>query len=231
MWVNVGSSQFHLPSRHPTQRHRGLIGLVLPGVTSNREKLLLRLRRGSSVLQNTSFSFDDSNDHVDVTCPWGNRLRLHPAEHRLMGCCTLGLAYVEFDVPVGSLSGIGRFYREVIGAAVGDSYCQSASGSCARILCGAHQALIFRESSSPLPEYDGYHIMLTLSDFPCVFSRLCVLRLITRGHVSVGEYRFTDIVDVDTGSVLFQVEHECRSTQHALYQRPLLNCGAAAADS
>ena len=37
------------------------------------------------------------------------------------------------------------------------------------------------------------------------------------------EYRFIDIVDLDTKKVLFQVEHEVRSMRHPLFGRPLIN--------
>ncbi|MDE2228307.1 MAG: hypothetical protein KGL11_04615 [Alphaproteobacteria bacterium] len=37
------------------------------------------------------------------------------------------------------------------------------------------------------------------------------------------QYRFKDIVDPQTGRVLFTIEHEVRSTRHPLYARPLVN--------
>ena len=179
MWINVGCSQFHLPSRSPTQLHRGTVGLV----TGSRDGLLQRLRLARDVLKDTKFAFAEAEGHIDVTCPWGNRVRCHAPQAQLLGFAMLGMAYVEFDVPVGTTEGIGRFYSEVIGAAA------SAGGdACVRVGCGAHQALIFRESSSPLPTYDGYHIMLTLSEFTGIYRRLADLRLITRGGVELQEY-------------------------------------------
>ncbi len=226
MWVNVGSSQFHLPSRQPTQRHRGIVGLVLPGVVSGRDKLLQRLRLASDALRGTMFSFDETDEFVDVRCPWGNHIRLHPPSPPLLGPASLGMAYIEFHVPSGSAAHIGRFYRDVLRAAVELGSEQPLCCS-VRVMCGPHQALVFRETALPLPEYDGYHIMLTLNDFPAIHRRLADLRLITRGSVLEEEYRFVDIVNVDDGRVLYQVEHECRSTQHALSGRPLVNSGAA----
>ncbi len=233
LWINVGDSQFHLPSRLPTQRHRGTVGLVLPGVVSGRDTLLQRLRGAQDALEGSMFSFDESGECVDVRCPWGNRIRLHPPSHQLLGSSALGMAYIEFDVPLGTLQHIGAFYSAVIGAAVvlGSSPSlfpgDCASGSSARVLCGRHQALVFRETTLPLPEYDGYHVMLTLSDFPAIYRRLADMQLITRGSVQEEEYRFTDIVNPADGSVLLQVEHECRSMQHALHGRILVNSGAA----
>jgi hypothetical protein len=37
------------------------------------------------------------------------------------------------------------------------------------------------------------------------------------------QYRFQDIVDPDSGKVVFTIEHEVRSMKHPLYLRPLVN--------
>ena len=37
------------------------------------------------------------------------------------------------------------------------------------------------------------------------------------------QYRFEDIVDLDTGKELFTIEHEVRSMTHPLLNRPLVN--------
>lgn len=37
------------------------------------------------------------------------------------------------------------------------------------------------------------------------------------------QYRFRDIVDLDTGKHLFTVEHEVRSATHPMFLRPLVN--------
>jgi hypothetical protein len=37
------------------------------------------------------------------------------------------------------------------------------------------------------------------------------------------QYRFRDIVDLDSGRHLFTVEHEVRSVTHPMYLRPLIN--------
>src|SRR3954451_19547406 len=58
MWINVGSSQFHLPSGQP-QVLRGHTGLVIQG----RDALLNRLAAVSKKLEGTRFSFLEHNDH------------------------------------------------------------------------------------------------------------------------------------------------------------------------
>jgi hypothetical protein len=37
------------------------------------------------------------------------------------------------------------------------------------------------------------------------------------------QYRFKDIVDLDTGAVLHTIDHELRSMTHPMYGRPLVN--------
>ncbi|HYE94273.1 MAG TPA: hypothetical protein VEA38_24790, partial [Terriglobales bacterium] len=41
------------------------------------------------------------------------------------------------------------------------------------------------------------------------------------------EWRFINIVDLDTNKVLFEIEHEVRSMTNPLYMRPLVNRNAA----
>ena len=37
------------------------------------------------------------------------------------------------------------------------------------------------------------------------------------------QYRFRDIVDIDSGKLLFTIEHEVRSVTHPMFLRPLIN--------
>ena len=110
MWMNAGRSQFHLPTGK-AQVLRGKTGLVIEG----REALLERLARVKLKLADTKFAYSEHNDYVQATCPWGNTLRVHEPDAARFGRITLGIPYVEFDVPVGTANGIARFYREMIG--------------------------------------------------------------------------------------------------------------------
>jgi hypothetical protein len=115
MWINVGRAQFHLPSR-PPQVVRGTTGLV----TGDRESLLARLARVKKDLADTKFSFRETEDAVETTCPWGNRIRCHAPDAARFGRITLGMPYVECDIAAGtSLEGIARFYREILGGIAG----------------------------------------------------------------------------------------------------------------
>ena len=105
MWINVGRSQFHLPTGKP-QVLRGHTALVIAG----REALLARLAGVAKKLEGTKFSFSEHNDYVAATCPWGNRVRCYEPDAARFGRIALGIPYVEFDVPVGSAKAIADFY-------------------------------------------------------------------------------------------------------------------------
>src|ERR1043166_3727786 len=59
MWINVGKSQFHLPTGDPWV-WRGAIGLVTP----DRDALLERLERVKKPLADTKFAVKPNNDYV-----------------------------------------------------------------------------------------------------------------------------------------------------------------------
>ena len=216
MWINIGRSQMHLPSRDPQpQRIRGTIGLVVPDLAA----LKMRLEKVAPSLQGTQFSFADRGKFVAVTCPWGNRFRCHaPAPE--IGATDLAMAYVEFDVPAGSAQRIARFYSDML-AATADLVTHDGAPA-ASVCAGVSQRLIFRETLEPLPPYDGHHIQIYIADFSGPHRQLRELGLITK-EADEHEWRFMDIVDLDTREVLFTVEHEVRSLKHPLYGRPLVN--------
>jgi len=214
MWANVGRSQFHLPTNEP-QVLRGRVGLVTPDLAG----LARRLESVAKPLDGTRFDYTVHNDHIDTTCPWGNRIRCHAPDERF-GPVGLGIPYVELDVPVGTADRIARFYREIMAtlATVGE-----ADGApAARASVGNHQELIFRETDAPAPAYDGHHIQVYVADFSGPHGRLAKRGLISQED-NQHQYRFRDIVDVDSGELLFTLEHEVRSMTHPLFARPLAN--------
>lgn len=211
MWINVGKSQFHLPRGEP-MRLRGHTGLVI----SDREALLGRLRSVQDSLDGTSFDFEAENGAVDVVCPWGNRLRCYEPDQEHFGPMTLGMPYVELDVPVGSADGIARFYASMFDALA------EASDGVARVVVGRRQHLYFRETERPIPPFDGHHIQIYVANISGPHRRLAERGLVSQED-SRYQFRFKDIVDPDDGRVLFELEHEVRSMTHPMYGRPLVN--------
>jgi len=214
MWINIGRNQMHLPTGDP-QRVRGTIGLVVPDLRA----LTHRLSEVLSPLSHTQFGFVDRESFVAVKCPWGNRFRCHGPSLEF-GCTELALAYVEFNVRPGTAAQIARFYREIMGAAANAGMRDGAIT--ASISVGRDQYVFFRETAERIEPYDGHHIQIYIADFSGPYRRLLERNGLTR-DTDAHEWRFQDIVNVESNEVLFTIEHEVRSLKHPLYGRPLVN--------
>jgi catechol-2,3-dioxygenase len=215
MWINVGMSQFHLPMGTP-DRLRGTTGLVAP----DRAQLLARLARVRKALADTKFDFRESNDCVETTCPWGNRITVHEPDPARFGRVQLGMAYVAFDVRPGTAERVARFYRDIVGAPARAS--RNGKGPQAEVEVGERQYFYFRETDAPLREFDGHHVQIYLANFSVPHGKLVDLDLITE-ESDAYQYRFEDLIDLDTREVLFTIEHETRSQTHPMFGRPLIN--------
>ena len=209
MWVNLGDQQFHLPVSKP-QVVRGHVGVVVPEL----EGLLKRLGFAEKALSETSFQFKEEGDHVELTCPYGNTIKAYEPDK--FSNMDLGMPYVEFKTPPGSSTGIAKFYSSVIGCA---TLIESDS---VRVAMGHNQELIYRETDEPLPEYDGHHIAIYVSNFSGPHQWLAERDLISEESDQF-QYRFQKIVDPDSGELLYEIEHEVRSLSHQMYRRPLVN--------
>jgi hypothetical protein len=214
MWVNVGRSQFHLPTG-TAQVLRGHTALIISG----RQALLDRLASVAKKLEGTAFAFREHNDHVEATCPWGNRYRCYEPDAARFGRITLGIPYVEFDVPAGTAKAISTFYPEIMDV---PAELRNGDGMMARVKVGKDQYLQFRETSARQPDYDGHHVQIYVTDFSGPHRRLLERGLVSQEDNQY-QYRFRDIVDLADGRHLFAIEHEVRSVTHPMYLRPLLN--------
>jgi hypothetical protein len=214
MWVNVGRSQFHLPTGR-AQVLRGHTALVISG----RKALLDRLAAVAPKLQDTAFAFREHNDYVEAVCPWGNRMRCYEPDPTRFGRIMLGIPYVEFDAPEGTAKAISAFYPEImdIPAELTDDH-----GAVARARVGKDQYLQFRETAAPQPDYDGHHVQIYIANFSGPYRRLLERGLVSREDNQY-QYRFCDIVDLNSGKRLFTVEHEVRSVTHPMCLRALVN--------
>ena len=215
MWANIGQQQYHLPTR-PAQVLRGTGGVVVPDL----EGLRARLEEVKPQLEGTQFGWENEDKHVSVTCPWGNKLRVH-APGPEFGDMTLGMPYVEFNVAPGTAAGIARFYDEIIGAP--GTVVEHRGAPTAKVrIANQYQCFLFRETNDPIPAYDGHHVALYISDFHTPYKKL-----LERGLISMEngpyEWRFINIVDPDSNTLLFEIEHEVRSMTNPLYMRPLVN--------
>lgn len=215
MWVNVGKSQFHLPTRAP-QVLRGVTGLVVPDL----DALRARLEHVGGQLAGTQFAVRDLGTVVEATSPYGNRIRLHAPDPVRFGPIVLGMAYIAFDVNPGTADGIARFYREIVDAPA--QVVDDGGVRTARVPVGYRQWFDFRETPAGEAPYDGHHVQVYLANFSGPYQRLLERGLISQ-ESNQHQYRFVDITDLDTGRVLFQIDHEVRSMTHPMYARPLVN--------
>lgn len=216
MWVNMGKQQFHLITK-PPQVLRGTIGLVVPSL----ERLITRLARvrERKLLDGTKFDYVHEDKTVAVTCPWGNKLRIHAPGPEFPDM-PIGMPYVEFTVAPGTAAGIAKFYDKVFEAA--STVVPNGGSPTARVKVGPSQELRFRETTAPIPDYDGHHIAIYVANFSRNHDWLAARGLVTE-ESNPYQYRFNWIADPDSGQKLFEVEHEVRSLTHPMYMRPLVN--------
>jgi hypothetical protein len=211
MWVNVGKSQFHLPSGEPLVV-RGHVGVVSP----DRGALVERLQSVKKQLKGTKFGYKEHNDYVEATCPWGNKFRLYSPDEKRFGKINLGIPYVEFTVPTGTAKGIARFYEEILGLTKVKG---NGGGKAAHIKVGPQQELIFRETDEKLPEIRRPPSAGHVEDWRTA-QKLRKLDLITEETTAASTALRR--LSIRHRKVLFQIEHEIRSMTHPS-ARPLVN--------
>src|SRR4030095_13949920 len=199
MWIDVGRSQFHLPTG-PAQVVRGHTGLVIEG----REALLDRLAKVRAQLDGTKFGFSEHNDYVEAICPWGNRVRCYEPDAARFGRISLGITYVECAVRVGTARRIADFYPAIMGT---PAQVQNGDGTLARVQMGKNEYMQFRETDRPQPAFDGHQVQMYIANFSGPYEKLKARDLISIEDNQY-QYRFKDIVDLDSGELLFTVEHE-----------------------
>ena len=99
------------------------------------------------------------------------------------------------------------------------------------VLVGISQHLHFTEistSNNQIPSYDGHHIAIYVSNFDMIYNRFVIgynanssllwnnprfMRTATyslQDAIKHSEFRVKDIVDINTGEVLYELEHEIR---------------------
>ena len=220
IWLNFGKTQVHMPSRAvppKAERLRGTAGFVVPSLADLKKRLEYAGSEMKRVVpeRKTQFSWQEKDGAIEAVDPWGTRVRCHaPAPE--FGPIEIGIAYIDFDVPPGSAEGIARFYNQVMKA---PARCDKGR---AAVSIGRDQKLYFTETKKPLPEYDGHHIQIYISDFSTPYEWLKTRGLINM-ETDANEWRFQWITDPDDGRKLFQIEHEVRSIKHRLFARPLVN--------
>ncbi len=87
---------------------------------------------------------------------------------------------------------------------------------------GREQELVFRETDGKMPDFDGHHLQVYAQEFSGPHDELEKRGLITEESDQY-QYRWQDIICLETGKHLFTIEHEVRSCTHPLYNRHMVN--------
>ena len=100
----------------------------------------------------------------------------------------------------------------------------------------ADQTLLFRETTDAIPKYDGHHIAMyvgtSTADFEQAFENAKMANVVwvnprfsdkamtLDSATHWKQFRFKDIVDMETGKKVFELEHEMRSIEHEAWPGP-----------
>lgn len=213
MHVNVGESQFHLPTRG-VQVLAGHVGIVVPDL----DALEQRLETIKPRLDGTKLAWSREDGHTDVICPWGNKIRCHAPSERFGGM-KLGMPYFEQLVRPGTAAGIARFYEQVFSAPV--HVAANLVTTTAHVQVGRNQELIFRETEDA-PPFDGYHVAIYVANFSRPYTYLKEHGFL-KEDIRNNQFRFQAIVDPESGEPLCELEHEVRNLFHPQFRRTLIN--------
>ena len=217
MWINVGEQQFHLP-KSDAQKFRGTIGVVIP----NHDDLKRRLKGIERWMDGTEYAWEEDGNCINVTCPWGNAIRVHEPDDA--NGMALGIPYGDMEVPAGTSDGIVKFYQQVFDTPA--KKVEDNTGTYAEVSMGYNQKFRFRETDSDIADYDGHHIAIYVTNFSRPHAALRERELITE-ESDQHQYRFQMLVDPDSGDELAEIEHEVRSLHHPMRRRNLVNRNAS----
>lgn len=149
-----------------------------------------------------------------------------------------GISFCEFMVPLGTADKICQFYDCVLDATAsvvthnGDNIAVVAFGDIDK-QGRANQSLLFRETSEKIPPYDGHHVAMyvgkSAADFEQAFKNAETAGVVwvnprfsdkadtLQGAKHWKQFRLKDIVDMETGKKIFELEHEMRSIEHSAW--------------
>ena len=218
MGINVGLQQFHLPRRgERTPPFHGVIGLVVPDMAGIRKRLDLLEELGK--FKGTPYQWEEQDNSVLLTSPFGVRFRLHPAG-TIPSLRPLGIAYVDVSVPPDTADGIAKFYSRI--ARAPGEVLNAEEGKTAVISAGPFQQIRFVERELADYETHSMHISYHATNYN-------EIRETVAAHGSLmgsgqGEVFFFDkLFDPDTGDEIFAINNEVRSIYHPDFMRPLIN--------
>jgi hypothetical protein len=130
----------------------------------------------SFLSEGTRFGWKEApNDGIDVICPWGNSFELRQTaagtsrdpRGEQPGTLSAPSGMPELRVHIdadANLSGIARFYEELVGARV------ERRGEAVAVGCGPMQELVFcRRPRGVASTASDYHVSMYVDDFQGIF--------------------------------------------------------------
>lgn len=146
--------------------------------------------------------------------------------------CQPGIRYVELACRAGTARGIAKFYQDILGC---DTFQPSEKVPQTIVSVGPGVHLVYTENENLSEEssraMEGVHMCFYANDFKGLFHRLDAKHLVKtnprfthldscdtweEAHAS-RTLRFTDIIDLETGEKLIELEHETRPLLHGQY--------------
>lgn len=189
---------------------------------------------------------DKLNNNGDASSSSRKMVNLHApggayGPHRMAVRGQPGIRYVELACPPGKTEAVARFYREMLGCTVSlTTHPDQSTTPCAVVCVGPGVHLVFVEQLSSsssavyqqtLERMQGVHVCIYAADFRGIYQRLEERGLIWTNprfvHLDTcptwsdamasHTLRFRDIVDLDTGDKIMELEHETRPLRHGQY--------------
>jgi hypothetical protein len=172
----------------------------------------------------TTYGIDDGDegtecqgiDYVEFLCPPGSASKIALFYESLLDATTSVVTLPTTKEGSSSSS----FEQSIAIIAIGDIYESGRS----------EQSLLFRETSDEIPPYDGHHIALyvgqSTADFEQAFRNTQIAGILWKNPRfsdqvdnleearKEQQFRFKDILDIETGEVIMELEHEMRSIDH-----------------
>jgi catechol-2,3-dioxygenase len=153
--------------------------------------------------------------------------------HRMAVRGNPGIRYVEIACHVGTVASIAEFYEELLGCHVTRTSEPGVATVC--VGPGVHLAFVENENLTKcsLKSMNGVHLCIYIPNFQRTYDVLKKRDLIWTNPrfthldscetweecLSTRTFRFRDIIDVQKGEKIFELEHETRPMLHGQYMK------------
>jgi hypothetical protein len=234
MWINVGRQQIHCPLAQRASAVPGKVTILVPDIVQVEKQLEMACGNIAQHFPHLAkcgvvdkAQEQDGSVSLQIFCPWGNEIIC-----RQQWICkvpvNLGICELRIVCPKGAMRAVDWVYGQLLGAIVLEETSSSRS-----VIVGPYQRLVFEEGE--LKERDpSFHIAIYVGRFRECWENVSKAEILWNNTrfaeecekwekaLSSMQFRFKNMID-SSGNVLFELEHEVRSTGHKSYMRTLVN--------